>query len=66
MDRIYQPHQQPTPTADALAEANQLLRLAAALRGLAANDAEQAGDETLAATHWAHAEQNFAAASTPN
>jgi hypothetical protein len=61
VDRIYQPAQQPTPSPEALAEANQLLRLAAALRGLAANDAEQAGDETLAAKHWAHAEQNLAA-----
>jgi hypothetical protein len=60
-DLSRQPHHQPTPSADALAEADQLLRLAAALRGLAANDAEQAGDERRARELWALADQNLTA-----
>jgi hypothetical protein len=61
VDRIHQAAQQPTPSHEALAEANQLTRLAAALRGLAANDAEQQGNEPRAAEHWKIAEQNLAA-----
>jgi hypothetical protein len=62
MQRTDQPTPQPTPSASALAEANQLTRLAAALRGLAANDAEQQGNEPRAAEHWKIADQNLAAA----
>jgi hypothetical protein len=45
---------------DVLAEADQLTRDAAALYALAANDAEQAGDERRAKELWKLADQNLA------
>jgi hypothetical protein len=58
----HQPHQQPTPSADALAEADQLTRLAGLLYANAAADAEAAGNETRARELWQLADQNLAAA----
>jgi hypothetical protein len=60
-DLSRQPHHQPTPSVDALAEADQYTRDAAALYALAANDAEQAGDERRARELWALADQNLTA-----
>jgi hypothetical protein len=59
MDRIDQAPPQPTPSADALTEADHLDRMAANLYALAANDAEQAGDEHRAQDLWQRADQNL-------
>jgi hypothetical protein len=62
MDRIHQPHPQPTPSVDALAEAAHHDRLAGLLYANAAHDAEQAGDEPRARDLWQRADQNLTAA----
>jgi hypothetical protein len=59
MQRTDQPTPQPTPSADALAEAGQLTRAAGLLYALAANDAEQQGDEDRARDLWQRADQNL-------
>lgn len=58
-DLTSQPQAQPTPSADALTEADHLDRMAANLYALAANDAEQAGDEHRAQDLWQRADQNL-------
>jgi hypothetical protein len=59
-DLSRQPHPQPTP--EQLAEADQLTHDAGLLYALAANDAEQQGDETRARELWQLADQNLAGA----
>ena len=61
MDRIDQQPHQPTPSADALAEADHYTHLAGLLYANAAHDAEQAGNEPRARDLWQRAEQNLAA-----
>jgi hypothetical protein len=61
MDRIHQAAHQPTPSADALAEADHLTHLAGLLYANAAHDAEQAGNEGRAQELWKLAEQNLTA-----
>jgi hypothetical protein len=61
-DRNGQPVPQPTPSADALAEADQLTRDAGLLYANAAHDAEQQGDEPRARDLWQRADQNLTAA----
>jgi hypothetical protein len=60
MDRIHQAAPQPTPSADALAEADRLTHRAGFLYALAAADAEQQGDEARARELWQRADQNLA------
>jgi hypothetical protein len=60
MDRIHQAAHQPTPSASALAEADQLTHNAGLLYALAAADAEQQGDEHRARDLWQRADQNLA------
>jgi hypothetical protein len=57
VDRIHQPHPQPTPAH--LAEAAALSHAAGLLYASAALDAEQTGDETRARDLWQRADQNL-------
>jgi len=59
MDRIHQAAPQPTPSADALAEAAHLDHLAGLHYANAAADAEQQGDEPRARDLWQRADQNL-------
>jgi hypothetical protein len=61
-DLTSQPTPQPTPSADALAEADQLTHDAGLLYANAAADAEQQGNEPRARELWQRADQNLAAA----